>query len=381
MTQTAIGWLVYSLTKSTAISGLAMFLGQVSHFFISPIAGVMIDRVNRHRMLISVQFGALISAASLLIFQILSGENVAVLLALCFFRGLVGAIEIPTRQSLIAKFIEDKKQMPQAIGLNSTLFNFTRIVSPAIAGEIYALFGAVCCFAVDAIFMIPTIFLISMMKFDAVPEPVETDFRGVPANVFRQFFEGIRYTFSVPILKNVILGIAILSTFGFSYTVLLPMFADKIYSGTPELYGKMLTVTGTGAIVAALIFAFLKRAKFLPKFIILGNAIVGISLLVIAFSPPISIFFAMLFFAGFGSVIVGTSSNTLIQLNLDEHFRGRVISLYTMAFTGTFPFGTLFLGAFNEKFGLIPCLGISTAVCFSLAIWFFVKRKIFAANA
>lgn len=373
MTQTAIGWLVYALTQSTAVSGLAMFLGQVSHFFVTPVAGVMIDRVNRHRMLVAVQFGALASAAGLTFFQIFDGKSVGILLALCFLRGLVGAVEIPTRQSLIAKFIDDKKHLPQAIGLNSTLFNFTRIVSPAIAGEIYAFFGAACCFAVDAVFMIPTIFLIAALRFDARPVPAPVGGGGP----LKSLFDGVRYTFSVPILRTVICGIALLSTFGFSYTVLLPMFADKVYAGTPGLYGRMLTVTGVGAILAALSIAFLKRAKYLPRFLIVGNLIVGASLAVISFSPPLAVFFAMLFAAGFGSVLVGASSNTLVQLNIDERFRGRVISLYTMAFTGTFPFGTLLLGALNESVGLIPCLGFSALVCFGLASWFFFRRKIF----
>lgn len=373
MTQTAIGWLVYALTQSTAMSGVAMFLSQVSHFFVTPVAGVMIDRVNRRTMLLAVQFGALASAAGLTFFQIFDGRHVPILLALCFLRGLVGAVEIPTRQSLIAKFIEEKSHLPQAIGLNSTLFNFTRIVAPAIAGEIYAFFGAACCFAVDAVFMIPTIFLLAAMRFDARPVPADGK-----CGPLCSLLEGIRYTFSVPVLRAVITGIALLSTFGFSYTVLLPMFADKIYAGTSGLYGRMLTATGVGAILAALLIAFLKRARFLPRFLVVGNLIVGASLVVISTAPPLPLFFAMLFTAGFGSVLVGASSNTLVQLNIDERFRGRVISLYTMAFTGTFPFGTLLLGSLNEVFGLVPCLGFSALVCFSLAIRFFLGRKIFA---
>lgn len=372
MTQTAIGWLVYALTNSTAMSGIAMFLSQVSHFVVTPVAGVMIDRFNRRTMLLAVQFGALAAALGLTAFQIFDGKHVLLLFALCFFRGLVGAVEIPTRQSLIAKFIDDKSHLPQAIGLNSTLFNFTRIFAPAIAGEIYALFGAVACFATDAVLMFPTIFLLAAMRFDARPVPATRE-----CGAWCSLLEGIRYMFSVPVLRSVICGIALLSTFGFSYTVLLPMFADKVYAGTPELYGRMLTVTGAGAIVAALLIAFLKRAKLLPYFLILGNVIVGTSLAVIACVPPLTLFFLMLFTAGFGSVLVGASSNTLVQLNIDERFRGRVISLYTMAFTGTFPFGTLLLGSFNEVVGLAPCLGISTAVCLGLAGFFFLKRRIF----
>lgn len=376
MTQTAIGWLVYALTQSTAMSGLAMFLSQVSHFFVTPVAGVMIDRVNRRTMLLAVQFGALAVAAGLSLFQIFDGRHVSILLVLCFLRGLVGAVEIPTRQSLIAKFIGDKSCLPQAIGLNSTMFNFMRIVSPAIAGEIYAMFGAACCFAVDAALMIPAIFLLAAMRFDAKPAA-----SGTRENPIASLFEGVRYMLSVPVLRAVILGIAVLSTFGFSYTVLLPMFADRVYAGTPELYGRMLTVTGAGAIIAALSIAILKRAKYLPKFLVVGNVIVGLSLLVISTEPSLAIFFVALFTAGFGSVLVGASSNTLVQLNIDERFRGRVISLYTMAFTGTFPFGTLLLGWLNEVFGLIPCLGFSALVCFSLAARFVCIRRIFSNGA
>lgn len=372
MTQTAIGWLVYTLTQSTTISGLAMFLSQVSHFFVTPIAGVMIDRMNRRTMLLAVQFGALISAIGLTFFQIFDGRHIAILLALCFVRGLVGAVEIPTRQSLIAKFIDERSHLPQAIGLNSMLFNFTRIFAPAIAGEIYALFGAVCCFAVDAVLMIPTIFLLAAMRFDARPATLTAE-----CGPLCSLFEGIRYMLSVPVLRNVIICIALLSTFGFSYMVLLPMFADKIYAGTPELYGRMLTVTGSGAIIAALLIAFLKRERYLPKFLIAGNLIIGGSLAVFATIPPLWLFFVMLFIAGFGSVLVGASSNTLVQLNIDERFRGRVISLYTMAFTGTFPFGTLLLGWINENVGLVPCLTLSVSVCVVLSVWFFLRRKIF----
>lgn len=375
MTQTAIGWLVYALTQSTAMSGVAMFLSQVTHFFVTPFAGVMLDCVNRRTMLLVVQFGALLSAAGLWIFQIFDGRHVAVLLALCFLRGLVGSFEIPTRQSLIVKFIDEKKHLPQAIGLNSTLFNFTRIFSPAIAGELYALFGAACCFAVDTVLVIPSIFLLAAMKFDGRPPAVPA--KDGNAGPIRSFFEGVRYMFSVPVLRTVICSIGLMSMLALSYTVLLPMFADKIYAGTSGLYGRMLTVTGTGAVVAALLIAFLKRARFLPKFLITGNLLVGTALTVIATLPPLPIFFVMLFLAGLGSVLVFASSNTLVQLNVDERFRGRVLGLYTMANTGMFPFGTLLLGRLNESFGPSICLGASAAVCFAIGAHYFLARRIF----
>lgn len=376
MTQTAIGWLVYALTQSTVMSGVAMFLSQVSHFFVTPFAGVMIDRVNRFKMLLAVQFGALAAALGLWVFEVFDGKHVAVLLALCFARGFVGSIEIPTRQSTIVKLIDDKNALPQAISLNSMMFNLTRIVSPAIAGEIYAMFGAACCFAVDSALMIPTILLLAAMRFDGRPV-APADGGSANESPIGALVEGVRYMLGVPVLRTVIFSIGTLSMCALSYTVLLPMFADKIYAGTPELYGRMLTVTGAGAIIAALLIAVLKRARLLPRFLVAGNLLVGCSLVVIATEPPLVVFFAALFTAGLGSVLVFASSNTLVQLNVPERFRGRIVSLYTMANTGMFPFGTLLLGWLNERFGLIPCLSFSAAVSFAIGIHYFCVRKIF----
>lgn len=387
ISQTAIGWLVYDLTQSTLMSGAAMFLSQVSHLFVTPAAGVMFDRTDRFRMLVAVQFAMLAASLALALYAVFNGENLAVLFTLCFVRGLVGAVEIPTRQSLVSTFVGRREDLPQAIGLNATQFNFMRVVAPAAAGEIYAraasLFpalarnvanlGAAACFFADVLLNVPSILLVFALKFDGRP-PAGTR-RESP---LRAFAEGVRYAASVPVLRAVLVGIGLLSTFGFSYTVLLPMFAHGVYGGSAGLYGQMLTLTGAGAIVAALTVSVLKRERLLPRFLVVGNLLVGASLVGMIFAPPLPCFLALLFAAGFGSVLVGASSNTLIQLNVDAAHCGRVVSLYTMMFTGTFPFGTLLLGFLDERFGTGASLGLGAGVCFAIAATLFAKRRIFA---
>ena len=362
-----VPWLVYRLTGSVFLLGLVGFAGQIPTFLMSPFAGVLIDRWNRHKILVVTQILALIQAMVLALLFYEKTISVWHIAILSIFLGIINAFDMPARQSFVVDMIEKKEDLGNAIALNSSMVNSARLIGPSIAGVLISLTGEGMCFLINAISYLFVIAFLLMMKISPRKIAIQD------TNAFQKFKEGFRYTFgSIPI-RYIILLLALVSLMGMPYTVLMPVFAKTILHGGSHTFGFMMGATGIGALMGAVYMASRKNAAGLEKFIPWFAAIFGLGLILFSLSTNFILSLFLLFITGFGMLMQMTSSNTILQTIVDDDKRGRVMSFYTMAFMGTAPFGSLLAGALASKVGAPNTLLIGGVCCILGAIIFMRK--------
>ena len=364
MQQTALGWLVYRLTGSAFLLGLVAFASQVPSFFIAPIAGVVVDRWNRHHVLLATQALAMLQA-SLLAFLVLTGTvQVWHILVLAVFVGLINAIDMPNRQSFVLQMIEDKKLLGNAIALNSSMVHATRMIGPPIAGVLIALWGEGVCFFINAISYIAVLTSLCLMR-DIPKNGSKQDI-----NAFQSLKEGFSYAFGFLPIRSIILLLAYTSLVGMPFMVLLPVFAKDIFHGDSHTLGIMTGVTGLGSLAGALFLASRRSVAGLEKIILIASTTLGLGLLALAQTRLLPLALAVLLFTGFGMMVQLTSSNSVLQTIVDEDKRGRVMSFYTMAFMGTLPFGSLIYGALAHRIGALHTVLAGGILCLAGSLLF-----------
>ncbi len=375
-TQTAVNWLVYAITGSLVAQGWFSFLQQIPNFLFAPFAGVLADRVDRMRFLLVAQMAGLVSSCALACYAWFDGVSVGMLGALCLARGLVSSIEVPARQVMIVRFVENPALLARAIALNSSLFNLARFVGPAMAGWIYvngerlsgpAAAGAFVCFALDALSFIPVIGALLAMRL--APEPERQVGKEPP---LRELADGLRYARGNRTCRLLIPAAAALSLFGLSYAVLLPRLAREEYAGDASTYGALLSAVSVGSFVAALSLAARRDTRGLERRIALGAACLGAGLAGMSWLPPMHVAWFFLALSGYGGVSAMAGTNTLLQHTVDEAYRGRVIGLFHMSFSGMLPFGGLLAGYLAAHFGVR--VGLLFAAAASLGVAWRVLR-------
>jgi MFS family permease len=367
MQQIAMSWLVYRLTDSAFYLGLIGFTGQAPIFFLTSFAGVFVDRIHRRNLLIITQTLATIQA-SLLAFLTISGHiQVWHLVLLSLFLGCINAFDIPTRQSFVVEMVEDKKDLGNAIALNSFMFNGARLVGPSIAGLVVSTIGEGPCFFINAVSFLAIIATLLAMR---IPDRKS---EANPATLFHGLEEGYRYAMGFPPIRYVLLLLALTSLVGMPYMVLMPIFARDILHGGPHTLGFLMGASGVGALVGALYLASRKSVLGLGKLIVIASSTFGAGLIAFSFSRsfPLSLF--ILLFTGFGMILQMASSNTIIQTIVDEDKRGRIMSIYAMAFGGTAPFGSMMAGSLASRIGAPTTLIISGTICIIGSLLFLKK--------
>lgn len=345
--QIAISWLIYSLTKSPLIMGVITFLGTIPSLFISPFAGVIIDRVNKYHSLIIIQTLFMIEAFLLAMLTLSGSIQVWQIVILSVLVGITMAIDMPLRQSFVIQLIGGSEDLGNAISLNSLSFNLARLIGPAIAGILIARVGEGICFLINSISYLAVIGVLIAIKINVPKQP-----QMKKINVLSELKEGIIYSFNTPPIKKALIFLATSSFIGMSFPVLMPIFAKEILNGNAQTLGFLMSASGIGALIGALYLAGQKTVDGLEKIIAIAAVICGTGLLGLAFCNKISISLVLLFAIGLGMVVIMASCNTLIQYWVDDNKRGRVMSLYTMAFMGTAPLGSLCGGAIADKIGV-----------------------------
>lgn len=362
--QIALGWLVYRLTDSAFLLGVVGFAGQIPTFLISSFAGVFADRMNRRSILVTTQSLAMLQAFILAVLALTKTATVWHIVPLAFFLGCVNAFDTPTRQSFFLEMIEKKEDLGNAIALNSSMFNSARLIGPAIAGLLIVVFGEGICFLINAMSYIPVIAALLLMRIPRKKKHLQK----IP--VLRQLREGFTYAFGFAPIRSILLFLGLVSFMGMSYTVLMPVFARDILHGGPHVYGFLMTGTGIGALVGALLLASRKSVLGLGDWIVRAGVMFGLGLIAFALSSTLWLSFILLIIAGFGMMVQMASSNTILQTIVDDDKRGRVMSFYTMAFMGMTPFGSLMAGTLAERIGAPHALLVSGAVCVLGALLF-----------
>ncbi len=368
MQSVAQSWLVYRLTGSVLLLGLIGFASQIPVFFIAPFGGAVADRYNRQKILVITQTSAMITAFVLAVLT-LSG-NIQVwhlfVIAVCF--GIANAFDIPTRQAFVADMV-GKKDLLNAIALNSSMFNGARIVGPAIAGILVALVGEGWCFLGNSVSYIAVITGILMMRIVHVP-------REKKGTTFSNIAEGFSFVAKTPPIRGLLLLLGLISLMGMPYAVLMPIFADKILHGSSDTLGYLMGASGLGALAAALILASRKEVFGLGRWVAFASGSLGISLILFSFSGHFWLSMLFLIPVGFSMMTQMSSSNTLIQAMVPDELRGRVMSVYSMMFMGMAPLGALFAGTIAGTLGAPYTVALGGAVCILGSLIFFLKLPI-----
>jgi MFS family permease len=368
ITTTATNWLVYRLTGSALLLGVVGFAGQIPAFVLGPFAGLIVDRHNRHRLLVLTQTISMAQSFALALLTFTGRIGVEWIVILSVVQGVVNAFDMPARQAFLITMIERREDLGNAIALNSSMVNAARLVGPTVAGLIIAAAGEGWCFLVDGVSYVSVIVALLRMRIGRV------DAR--PARVGRaraQFSEGLRYVVGFGPIRAIMLLLALVSIVGVPYSVLMPVFATTVFHGGPHTLGFLMTASGTGALLGALWLAARRSVIGLGRLIPIATSLFGIGLIAFSLTSRFWIALPCLTLAGFGFMVQMASSNTVVQTIVDDEKRGRVMSFYMMAFLGTAPFGSLLAGWLSSRIGA-PATLTAGGVCCLIAAAVFARE-------
>ena len=374
MTMTATSWLVYRLTGSAKMLGLVGFAGQLPSVLLTPLAGIVVDRWNQHRLLMATQVLSMLQSFALGALVFSGHMTIPALIALNVLQGLINAFDMPCRQSFVISLIENREDLSNAIALNSSMLNLARIAGPAVAGVVIAAAGEGWCFMADGLSFLAVLAALASMTVAArAARPARA------AGTRAEFKEGWRYVVgSIPI-RTIMTLLAAVCLLGVPYAVLIPLFAGQILGGGPHMLGLLMTASGAGALLAALWLATLRSIAKLGRALRASTVGFGVALAAIGLSRTAWLSCAFLVGAGFGFMLLMAASNTIIQSIVDEDKRGRVMSFLMLAILGTVPLGSLAVGALADRIGAPTTVILEGACCLLIALWFSTKLDGFHA--
>jgi MFS family permease len=364
MTQIATVWLVYHITSSPLMLGVVGFTSQIPNFILTPFGGVLVDRFPRHRILITTQVLAMLQSLSLAALALTNNINIELILVLSFIQGVISAADAPARQAFVTELVDRKEDLANAIAINSTMFNGARLIGPAIGGLLIARVGEAYCFLIDGVSYIAVIAALLAMRFQPKKMPA------IDGNPIQRIKEGFTYAFRSPPIRAILMLSALVSLMGMQYTVLVPVFADKVLNGNAQTLGFLMAASGVGAVFGGIYLVSRKTVVGLGKLIVLGPALLGIGLITFSFSRYLPLSLLAMLMVGLGTILQIASGNTVLQTIIDDDKRGRVMSLYTMSFLGMVPFGNLLGGSIADRIGAPNTLLISGSVCLLGSLFF-----------
>ncbi len=358
----ALSWLIYRVTGSVMLLATVSFVSQIPSFFLTPVTGVLVDRIGRKKVLIATQLCFMIQALLLALLTLLFDVEVWQIISLSLFIGVVHAFDMPARQAITIDLVEDKENLSNAIALNSAMFNAARLIGPSIGGVLIGLIGEGFCFLVNGVTYVAVLYSLHHIHIPSVIKKKDTH------NIVRDMNDGILYVYrSLPLLSALIM-VGIISFFGFSILVFMPAFVKDVLHKGSDVLGFAMASIGAGALVAALYLAARKSVLGLGKIIMLNTLLLGLSLCGLAFMDSVIPVFLIGFPIGFSLIASVASMNTQLQMLSDEAFRGRVMSFYTMALMGVVPIGAMLLGYVEKFVGLSNLFLINGIVCVLAAL-------------
>ncbi|MFH1833168.1 MAG: MFS transporter [Candidatus Levyibacteriota bacterium] len=365
----AQAWLVLQLTHSAFLIGLVSALGSIPILIFSLFGGVIVDRFSKKKIIMVTQFLQMILAFILGLLTILGIINIYEIFVLAFALGVVIAIDMPARQAFAVEMV-GKEDLSSAIALNSGIFNSARIIGPALAGIAIAVFGTGGAFIFNGASYIAAIIALFFIKVQTVsprfnPRPIEA------------IKEGIKYSFSNVIIKNLLIFTAITSIFGWSYSTVMPLIVSDVFERGADTLGYFNSTSGIGALLGVILVSSLSKKINNFMFIMGGNLLFALSVLIFSLTSNIYLAFFLLFFSGAGIIMQFSMVNTTIQHAVGDHIRGRIMSIYTVMFIGMTPLGSLQIGIIAEHFGpqFAIRLGAIILLIFSV-ILFFNRQKL-----
>ncbi|MGA9368581.1 MAG: MFS transporter [Steroidobacteraceae bacterium] len=365
MTRLATAWLVYRLTHSALLLGVVSFSGQIVSFLLGPVAAVWVERLERRRLLVVTQAAAAIQSLALATLTLAHVITLGEIIGLMAFQGLINAFDMPGRQSFLVQMVEDRGDLANAIAINSSMVNSARLIGPAIGGLIIAAFGEGWCFFIDGVSYLAVIASLLVMRLPAL-----NDRRKSGSSLLQELREGWDYVSGVGPIRTILLLLALTCLVGWPYSVLLPVFADKVLHGGPHTLGWLSAASGLGALISALALAMRKSIRGLTRNLQMAVALLGVGLILFGLSHVLWLSLLLMVVVGFGLIQATAVCNTIIQSLVPDDKRARVMGYYTMAFFGAAPFGSLMAGALAQRIGAPHTVMLTGAFCIVGAAWF-----------
>jgi len=368
ITRVATSWLVYRLTNSALLLGVVGFASQIPMLILAPFGGVLVDRWDRRRILVVTQILSALQSLALAVLAMTNVITVAEIIVLQLVQGVINAFDTPGRQAFVVEMVEEPGDLPNAIALNSSMFNASRIVGPSVAGVLIAVVGEGWCFMIDAISYVAVIASLLAMRFVRVQ-------REARHSLMREELRaGFSYVFGFPPVRALMLQVALVSVMGMPYAILMPAIASSVLHGGPHTLGILMTSTGVGALLGTVYLASRHTVLGLGKVIVAATIGLSAGLIAFSFSHTLWISLAVLPLVGAGMMLQAASANTILQTVVDEKLRGRVMAFYTMAILGTQPIGSLAAGIVADRIGAQMTILIGAVFCLAGGLWFAARR-------
>jgi MFS family permease len=362
MQAVAQGWLVFRLSGSELALGAVAFAGYLPVVLFAPLAGGVADRMDKRRLILVTQSLALVLTALQGLIVVTGVATVPIVGAMAFLVGVVGAFDLPTRQSFMVELV-GPEDLAAAIAFNASVFNTARVVGPAIAGIVVAEAGEGPCFFLNSLSYVAALWAIGGMRLDSRPArslgPRTAGLRS-----------GLAYVRRRPVIASLLLALGVVSTIALQANVLMPSLAEKVFGRGAQGYGGLLTAYGVGAVITALRLASRQYSDAqYRRNLVLGLLGLGIGLFIVAASPRYEVALLGQLVAGFGMLRYSATTNALVQLLVDDAVRGRVMGLHTVMFVGSAPLGALVLGAIGHQLGPQAAIVVSGAGALLVAMW------------
>ena len=364
MTRIATSWLVYRLTGSALLLGTVSFAGQIPTFLFAPFAGVWIDRADRRKVLVWTQTLSMVQSLALAALTLSHLITIPLLLAFSVMQGIINAFDMPGRQSFMVQMVDDKRDLGNAIAINSSMVNVARLIGPSLAGMLIAVSNEGWCFLIDGISYLAVIASLLMMRVHVPPVVRRV------TSMLTELQAGWTYVSEFVPIRTILLLFAVISLMGMPFVVLMPIFAARVLHGGPHTLGFLMGAMGVGALVSALSLAARKSVRGLIRMIPIAAAVFGLGLIGFGLSRTFWLSMIMVFIAGMGMMQGMAGSNTVIQTIVSEDKRGRVMSYYTMAFVGMAPFGSLLAGTLAHAIGAPWTVIVNGSAVLLGAAWF-----------
>ena len=374
MTRLATSWLVYQLSHSALMLGTVSFAGQIVSFFLGPVAGVWVERLDRRRLLVWTQVAAALQSLALAALTLTHMITLWEVIALTVVQGVINSLDTPGRQAFLVQMVEDRNDLSNAIAINSSMANGARLIGPAVAGLVVAAVGEGWCFLFDGLSYFAVIGSLLAMH----TKPVALRAKG--RNMLAEIREGWDYVRGFQPIRIILLQFSLVSLLGYSYTTLLPVFAGEVLGGGPSTLGWLMGASGLGALASALSLVLRKSVVGLACMVQVASVTLSCALILLGLSRVLWLSLVAMVLIGFGLIQAASASNTIIQSLVSEDKRARVMSYYTMAFFGASPFGSLLAGALAHSIGAPSTVVVTGLCCAAGATWFsFELPKVMAA--
>ncbi|WP_406844994.1 MFS transporter [Flavobacterium soyae] len=369
MQKTAISWMVYSITGSVFLLGLATFLSMIPSLFLAPLAGSIIGRYDRHKAMLLLQSMAMMQAGALAILIYFKIYNINFILALSLIQGIINAFDMTCRQTMMIDIVDNKEDLPNAVALNSTLNNFARIAGPALAGIILHNYGEDICFIGNFLSYIPVLISLLMMKI--MPHIKAVD----KFKMLEDFIEGFDYVKKEAEMAKMLLMLMCSSLFVISFNTLMPVFAKDIFSGNAQTFSWFESAAGIGSILSAIYLANLKKSDYMSKIMIAASLLLGFSIIILAYSNSLTVALICMALSGVGMMAQTSSINIYVQTQSAVNMRSRSISYYLMAYQGMIPVGSLIIGYVSHIIGTRHTVAIQGIICIlSVIVYVYYKK-------